>query len=259
MTVNIRCFTKLFFLIIDKVNVLLISKEIVMKKAFLVLCIGYAMMLFANQHGEYNYFWQSTINCEKYVRFGDISICLPKIPGMNECYSHPKVKREADRTEYPGNSVLAFYHNDYHYKNLDIFDVVNSYDYIKLYVTNSLANKNVTKSDLNQLSEIIKGNYIETNFNTIKSKLEEKKGTVNIERAYLIDHYSPNEDVKSFVIILTMGSGSDKEIVIGVANALRIKSRLLFMAYYNKFTGEESINQAKRKNDNVVQRIMSVN
>ena len=67
--------------------------------------------------------------------FGDKEICLPKIDGYQECYTNPIVKRIADATEVPANTVLGFYLNNETYDKRDSLGLISFDDYFKIYGT----------------------------------------------------------------------------------------------------------------------------
>jgi len=211
------------------------------------------------QQSESTQLVSESIVCYNSVSFGDIYICLPEIDGMKECYLVPIVKKLADQFEYEGNSVLAFYLNDKTYKQVDKLDEITYDDYFKIYATNQLKGIKAGKKELNEMSNAIGGNWIKEKWSGLKSKIEKDHNYLSVGRPILIEDYSPHEDVKTF-IMLTKYQMEDYEYVMVMSmNMLLVKNRLIWLAYYKDYDGEESINKTKAKNDYIVLKFMDDN
>lgn len=221
--------------------------------AFLTLIIIFSCSSTGQQQNE------SDMDCKNSASFGDIDFCLPEIEGMNECYSIPIVKKLADNFEYKGNSVLAFYLNDETYKQVDKLDEITYDDYFKIYVTNQLKGVEVGKDELNEMSNAVGENFIKNNWDEIKGEIEKDHNYLSVGRPVLIEEYSPAEPVKTFIMV-TKYQIEDFEFVMAMSmNMILIKDRLIWLAYYKNYDGEESIQETKSKSDHIVSMFLDEN
>ncbi len=216
-----------------------------------------------SQSGQQNNSTEETINakmeCDKSVPFGDIDICLPIIDGMTECYSTPIVKSRADEFNYEGNLILAYYLNNATHKQVDKLDEITFDDYFQIYAINKLKGVKVGQSELNEIEKVIEGNYFKENWNDLKKKIEKNHDYLSIGRPILIESYSPNNKVRTYVMLSKYQIGNDEIVSLITMNLVQIKERLISMAYYKNYYGEKSIINAKSKNDYIVLQLMDEN
>lgn len=232
-----------------------------MKKSIRILF--FIAVVGCSQSGQQNNSTAETVEtntvCDNSVPFGDIDICLPKIDGMTNCYSNPIVKSRADEYNYEGNSILAYYLNNSTYKQIDKLNEITFDDYFQIYVTNKLKGVRIGQSELNETAKNIEGNYIKENWNDLKKKVENNHNYLSIGRPVLIESYSPNNQVRTFVMLVKYQIGNNEAVILMTMNMVQIKERLIWLAYYKKYDGKESIKHAKSKNDYIVLQMMDEN
>ena len=68
----------------------------------------------------------------------------------------------------------------------------------------------------------------------------------------LIDSYSPNEKVRTFIIMTKILFGENEIVRLMSLNMIEIKNRLVNLVYYKDYEGLESITKLKSKNDYMV-------
>jgi len=197
--------------------------------------------------------------CNKSVQFGDINICLPLIDGMTECYSTPIVKERADKFNYEGNSILAFYLNNETYKQVNKLDEKNVDDYFQIYVTNKLKDIKVGQSELNQMANMFDKNSLKESWNVLKEKIESNNDILSINNPILIESYSTHEQARTFVMIIKYQVNNVESVLITISNMIQINQRLIWLAYYKVYEGEESIEAAKLKNDFIISKVINEN
>ncbi len=202
---------------------------------------------------------QEQISCENKAAFGDMQFCLPDIDGMTECYDLPLVKSLADQFEADGNSVLAFYLNDSTYKHVDSLDKIVYDDYFKIYVTNSLQNIRQDIADLDEMVQMIKGNYLQENWNELKQKTESKMDFLSVDVPVIVESYTPHEQVRTIIMLIKYVVGESEVVIVATMNMILLHDRLIWLAYYKHYDGEASIKNAKSKNDYIALRLMSEN
>lgn len=198
-------------------------------------------------------------HCENSVPFGDIYLCLPEINNMTECYDVPIVKERADRTESEENLVLAYYLNNEVYNQVENLDDLVFDDYFKIYGVKKMRNLKATPHNLNRMAEMMEASYFTENWKAIQGRVNEVLEDVTIDTPVLIDNYSPHKNIRTGVLLMTLSNGIDEFVLIGTANLILIKDRIVALAYYKSYTGPESVNEAKSKNDYIALRFMQEN
>ena len=198
-------------------------------------------------------------DCVKEVSFGDIDFCLPGIEGMTECYSSPKVKERADAFNYEGNSILGYYLNNETFQQMENLDTISYDDYAQVYVTNNLKGIKVGQAELDQMANTMGSDFIQENWSDMQKKLEHSYDDLSIGTPVLVESYSPHSKVKSFVMLSKIKTNKEEAVMLMNLNIIEMKERLIWLAYYKFYEGEESIKQAKSKNDHIIKRLMEVN
>lgn len=197
--------------------------------------------------------------CNRSVAYGDIELCLPVIDSMKECYSVPNVKELADQFEPEVSTILAFYLNNETFNLVDHLSEISFDDYFKISAANNLKDFKASKSELNQMANMLETNFIKVNWNEIKSNIENSLDFISVGQPVLIESYSPHSEIKTFVMFIKY-QGEDFEYVMAMSsNMLLIKERLIYLNYFKIYDGEESIKKLKAKNDYIVLRLMEEN
>jgi len=204
----------------------------------------------------------SLSNCPHSVRFGNISICLPTIDGMTECYSDTTMKNMVDK--FGVNAVLlGFYLNNKSYQNKQNLEKEGFDDYFLLSSDSDLMNRTIHTSDLTQLDSVISGSFIKKNWDDVSSMVKKKinkyKFAISFDKPVLIESYSLNENIHSRLFLTKFLSGNDEIVMICDADFCTIKNRLIHMFYYKKYDGVQSLKDARAKNDYVASSIINEN
>jgi hypothetical protein len=187
--------------------------------------------------------------CAKSVPFGDILICLPDIDGMNECYNKPIVNEYLKKLNQTSNPILGCYINDINFKEVDNLNEIEFDDYFVIYALTKMKGVSIDNSKLNLISDIVTQGYIKKNWNELKDKLEINNEYVSYGRPVLIESYSLNDKLKTFVLLSKVQFESSEKFQIQVLNFIQIKKRLISLSYYLDYNGENSFISAKSKND----------
>jgi hypothetical protein len=204
----------------------------------------------------------SSSNCPHSVAFGDRNICLPTIDGMTECYSDTTMKNMLDK--FAVNAVLlGFYLNNNSYQKKQDLGKEGFDDYFIVSSDNDLMNRKINTSDLTQLDSVISDNFIKKNWDDvssiIKKKINKYKFAISFDKPLLIDSYSLNENIHSRLFLTKLLSGNDEIVMICDADFCIIKNRLIHMFYYKKYDGEQSLKDARSKNDYIALAVINEN
>lgn len=198
-------------------------------------------------------------SCEKLVDVSNREICLPEIDGMKECYDIPAVKLKADKFENSGNSILGFYVTNDVYKRIDDFEGITLEEYFKIYVVNNMKDKEYDLSQLNEMGMIIENSFIKDNWDKLKTEVEKSHSYLSIGQPVLIEKYNPNEQTRTYLLIVKIESQGVEYIMLMSVNIILIKDKIIWLAYYKKYEDRESIDIVKSSNDNIVLKFADVN
>ena len=197
--------------------------------------------------------------CVRVVPFWGIPLCLPAIEGKIECYQHPAVKDLADLYEFAGNSVQAFYLNEATHTRADSIAWLVFDDYFKLYTTNSLSNQRFGAAAFEQVAQELEGFFQRGDWKVVKAQLELALDSFRLEKPLLLDAYKPMDDVRSFNILLQEMQGGKQQLVVFNLSVLRIKERLIWLAYYRHYADSSTLAEARAYSDLLVASVLEVN
>lgn len=202
----------------------------------------------------------TSVVCEKSVRFGNVDICLPIIDGMTECYSIPIVKATADKFEYKANSILAFYLNNDTYKQVEKLNEINYDDYFKISVTNSQEGLKFGQSKLNKYASMFEKGYVKKNWSDLKKELDVSLDDyMSVDKPILLESYAPDSNARTFVFLMKYIVGNYEYVIVMTMNIVLIKESIISIIYYKNYNGEQSIKKAKAKNDYIVLKLIDEN
>lgn len=200
------------------------------------------------------------IDCSRNVMFGPADICLPILSGYTECYSDPIVKSLADGTEIPTNVVLGFYLNDKIYLKKDSLGLISFDDYFKVYATKQLKNHVSDKTFLKEVEELIGGQFITDNWDEMKGEIDKLGYEVQVGVPRVLKSY--NIDDKSFTYVLITKyevPGSVPYTLVMTMNGILVNERLIWMAHYLNYNGEESVNKIQEISNSILTNFIAVN
>ena len=191
------------------------------------------------------------------VAWGSLSIKLPIIEGMQECYSEPKIAAFADQFEAQGNKILAFYLNDKTYAQKQHLGNMIFDDYFKLYATEELKNGTAKPEEMDEIFDLIKSGFISKNWSDITDGLS--KANIEIGKPYLMESYKLNERTRTMISVSKFSVDDETKNICTAMNALLIKDKLIWLAYYRHYSNKQTIAELKAKNNQIIQAILAVN
>lgn len=198
-------------------------------------------------------------NCARKADFGDLALCLPKILGMNECYSIPNVKQLADHFEVAQNQVIGFYVNDKTFAQVENLAAISYDDYCKIYGTLMVKNTDVGSKELHEIAEMMRANFVKDNWEEIRDDVIKNQDKIVINQPAFIEAYKFHDQVESFLMMGKFKAGDFEYVLSFVTNALLVNDRLIWLAYYKYYEGPESLEATKLKNNLIVQSLMDSN
>ena len=201
---------------------------------------------------------KSSVECLRKAPFGDIKICLPAIDNMTECYLNATINQRANQFNYEGNSILAYYIPNEAYKEVETMPVSDYKDYFQIYATNSLKDKMATKTDLKEMKDIIKNTFTNEIWETAKEKIESKHG-IEVGKPIVIEDFKITDEAYGFIMLTKYGTGSDEMIMMMIMDMILIENRMIWIAYYQKYSNDSIFKPAKEKNNLIVSKIIKAN
>jgi len=200
--------------------------------------------------------------CNKSVKVGTNpkKLCLPNIEGMQECYSYAEVKKIADGTEHPNNTIFAYYINNNNFNNLESLTDSLRGDYFKIYTNNAFIDKKIKLSDLNDMQNAFL-DMLDTRWLDIDKELEKVKieESIEFDSPSVVKVYTPFERARTSVMLTKIRNGEKEIFTISISNLLFINDNLLLLAFYYEYKSHESIQKARVKNDYIISKILNAN
>jgi hypothetical protein len=198
-------------------------------------------------------------DCPNFINVGTVKICLPELDSMAESYNDSIFKKFADDNELASNKVLSLYTRNptNFYVNAagqKIYD-----DFFKIFIVKDLQDMKTDQAYLDQVDQSIIDSHTFETWGVVQKKLEKGFDFVPKDQPYFIDHYSPDQKVKSFVCLYRYNTGTYETLLLGIMNIILIKERLIGLTYYKAFTGQESLPKTRNKNDAIVLKLLAYN
>lgn len=190
--------------------------------------------------------------CVRKATFGNTEICLPQIKGYQESYSDSIVKQLADQTEVPINMVLGFYLNNQTYEKKDSLGLFSFDDYFKIYGTKQIKDFKADSKLLQEMQDVLAGNFISKNWESMEKEVDKIELEIEIEVPIVIKTYNLNSNSFTYIMLTRYKlEGVEPFTMAMTMNGLLINERLIWMAYYLNYNGEETILKLQ-ENSNII-------
>lgn len=207
-----------------------------------------------------------TNDCNNLSNFGDISICLPNLEDMTECYYDPLVKLTADMFKGTDEEeIIGIYLLDdiYESRYENYFEEGMGDSFIKIYSTSIIKGQKVNEEDLDYLTPYIKEAFDDFEKSEIKSKINDLFNgfdmSISFDKPILLDEYQISPKIRSFVVLFKYALEDEAYIQIATMNAMIIKERIIFFAYYEKYKDFSQIDKIKAFSDYFALRLFEKN
>ena len=198
-------------------------------------------------------------NCENTFQFGKAFLCVPKIKGMQNIIFNSKSKDYIQSKNYPGNTVVAYYVNEKIYENLEILYSDQFDDFFQIFVTNNNENQDVNDNYFKEINEGIKEYLNSSNWNDLKKKLENLNENNVFEKPIIAESYALSSNSIQHVTLVTIKKDNIQKNMIAIGNMFIINNRLFYATYNHYFQNSKSIEEAKKRNDEIMLQILKLN
>lgn len=196
------------------------------------------------------------VDCSRKASFGNRDICLPKIQGYVEGYTDPNVKQLADATEVPINMVLGFYLNDRIYDKRDSLGLISFDDYFKIYGTKEIQDYKADYQFLDKMEALVSENFIVQHWDDMSKEIGKLELPGEVGVPTVIDKYRINKESFTFVMLTKYDfEGMESYTLAMTINGYLKNERLIWMAYYLNYEGQETIEKLKKNSDSILSRL----
>lgn len=226
------------------------------------LIIFLAVVILAPVKGnakDFPLIFASDTNDVKIKMFGTTAISLPNIAGMIESIDEKDVYEISELVNFPGNRNLGFYLSEKDYKELRSEGDKEFEDFLRVYVNDDLKNITYSNEDLEKIDSIIKSGFVQKNWNNLYPQLQINMKDYRWDKPILIDSYRHSEKVFTHVFFMKLLMNNTEYYYLCAGNIVLIKSRPVWIAYYNLYNDEDTLSLLKKRNDFYIFRILEVN
>jgi hypothetical protein len=191
-------------------------------------------------------------DCTRSGLLGDKEICLPKMEALIECYDNLNVRKVIDKLNYNQNKIFGYYIGEKDFQNLNTpYQTFN--ETISLYYYSQYGDKKATPFDLEQIKKLIEKNFLYKNWKEIKSRAETEIN-LKFDKPVLIDKVN-GDNIVSLILLQKVNNKNYSKVGLNLISIMILKDRLLFVAYNYPFEDQNSIIEAKAKNEYFIQRL----
>lgn len=245
-----------------------------MNRFFLILCIVIFSQCAENVKQN-----EITTNCENSRYYGKVEVCLPKIEGMRECMTHPKLKGRPGILVSEENTTLGIYLNDSSLSQLEASQTpenIGFSGYFKVYGIGKLEGMQIGQSEFDAFASAFKNQFIHNDWNIVKmdismlklekemNNLRTKTGKPSIPISNSFDkqveilNYKPNERIVTSVLV-SLSSTDENLALVCTMSIVKILDTIIFYSYYQTYKDENTIEQVKNQNDKFGMSLLKIN
>ncbi len=163
-------------------------------------------------------------------------------------------------TELPDNMVLGFYLNEATYAKRDSLGHITFDDYCKVYGTKELMDYKASLKDLNEMNTMLSGNFISKNWDKMEKEIDKIGIEVEVGVPTLIKSYTLHENSFTYVLLARYElKGIPPYTMAMTINGTLIDQRLVWMAYYLKYTGAATIPILEENSNKILEQLIGKN
>jgi hypothetical protein len=219
---------------------------------FIIIAFSILINIYACDGNQNDSFKSNIKDCTRSGLLGDKEICLPKMEALIECYDNLNVRKVIDKLNYNQNKIFGYYIGEKDFQNLNTpYQTFN--ETISLYYYSQYGDKKATPFDLEQIKKLIEKNFLYKNWKEIKSRAETEIN-LKFDKPVLIDKVN-GDNIVSLILLQKVNNKNYSKVGLNIISIMILKDRLLFVAYNYPFEDQNSIIEAKAKNEYFIQRL----
>jgi hypothetical protein len=219
---------------------------------FIIIAFSILLNIYACDGNQNDSFKSNLKDCTRSGLLGDKEICLPKMEVLIECYDNLNVRKVIDKLNYNQNKIFGYYIGEKDFQNLNTpYQTFN--ETISLYYYSQYGDKEATPFDLEQIKKLIEKNFLYKNWKEIKSRAETEIN-LKFDKPVLIDKVN-GDNIISLILLQKVNNKNYSKVGLNIISIMILKDRLFFVAYNYPFEDQNSIIEAKAKNEYFIQRL----
>ena len=199
--------------------------------------------------------------CIREVPFGDVTICLPKMVGMQECYQDPAIKLLADATEMETNEILGYYLAAEEYATFKPVNNDGFKEFFKVYGVTQVNRFPAGVEEVNMLYSIMVEQFGDTTLLTqqMVDEAQERIGEeVQIGVPRMLQRYQLSDESFTLIALITYRAEEEITMVMSLNGAI-LNGRFVNMAYYRLYEDANSITLLRDRSNKTLQQLLSLN
>ncbi|PKA83540.1 hypothetical protein ATE92_1696 [Ulvibacter sp. MAR_2010_11] len=198
-------------------------------------------------------------DCTRETTFGDLDICFPKIEGQTECYLHANVNARVNQFNDPENTILGYYLNNSVYEKVENLEGISYDDYYQIYAPNLAKNYTMSVAEMNQIMTMMTSGFLDKTMEDVNKSNSFSGKNLSIQQPMLIEKYPLNANSSTMIVLMRITNDTEDKVMAFSMNAVLVKKRIVFVAYYLNFDGEQSLTKLKSNTANFVAKFMEAN
>lgn len=196
-------------------------------------------------------------DCARTIHSENSSLCLPTYQGLKECYLELNIKKVVNNRIPESSLGIGFYLNDESYKAFKAENKNFFGDYLLLFTTEALKNRNITYEEFTDLASF--NQLTKDDWNTINKILIKEANDLSFDKPVIIGTYSLEENHSSTIILSKYRSKNQDFYRLTISNCYFIKNKIIFSTYNDEYTDREQVKEIKKKNDYLALRFLQDN
>lgn len=192
----------------------------------------------------------NTLACDSLVKVRNAEVCLPKFKGFEKCNLTELAQTIKTKLTAGGSTVLGVYRQQC--TNTPANAQAGN-DYFVLYVPYANNNVLVAPEMLNMLRKTMADRFRDKDGEAAQGK---HANMPVFARPEVLEGYSLNKEVETLVVLIKPEAKPAEVLLINMWVA---DNKMVFLTYYKKHNGEESVKEAKAANAQIVSELIKRN
>ena len=212
---------------------------------FFSICLLFCLSLPAQEAG-----------CSRRTQYGKVDLCFPVLDGYRECYFDKHVKPIADATEAQQNQVLGYYLDSSSYANRESIGQGGLQNFFKIYGTRSIEHLEVDEPMFAEFYSSMGAQFLKKGWEDVAAEIKDQIGLAIAQPTTLKD-YKLSDNSFTYILLMNYQQEETEDQLVAIAmNGMFLHNRALWMAYYLKFEGPETIEALESTNNRILSQFM---
>ena len=164
----------------------------------------------------------------------------------------------ADATEVQSNVILGFYLSNETYAKKSHLGLFGFDDYIKVYGTKHIKDTEASPKLLGRMKDFVARGFISKDWDAMDKEADKISSAVETRVPTVIKSYSENENSFTYVVLTKYDVGGAEPLVVAnTINGLLVNNRMIWVAYYLNYKGEETITRLQENSNAILKEFLN--